>query len=124
MALIRTPSPAYFAPVTHKYLDEDGQLQTLEFDAKFKRLKASEARLVFMAPVGERPNDEQVFECYVLDWRTAAVPVDANAEISSQTAKADLNDLCEAYVGLRGSIALSWWQSISADKPAHYAAKN
>jgi hypothetical protein len=122
MPIIRTPSPSYFAPVSHKYLDEDGRVQTLAFDAKFKRLKASEIRAVFSAPVADRPNDEKVSELYLQDARfgddTATMVINPVERLK------ELDGLCEDYAGLRGAIALSWWQSITADKPAHFATKN
>lgn len=118
MAITLSPSPKFFAPVTHVVLDADGRKQELKFDAQFARPTQDEAEsLVGNAEIKAR----ELLDRYMTNWR--AVLDDSGAEVPFSAAA--LGQLCQAYAGMHQSISTAFLRNITNPaEAAHLAAKN
>jgi len=138
MTIIRTVSPKYFAPVTHKCLAANGLLQELKFDVQFKRLKQSERDALIEANALKRKQIEQdtengintntaaleeikeLLRTYACGWKGVQEEDKTEVPFSHEA----LFDLCEDYSGLLVSVANAFWESFNPTTAAHLATKN
>ena len=141
MAIIRTPSPTYFAPVTHKCLSESGKLDELKFDVQFKRLKQSENDTLHRENIERaRAIRDQIEKGGNIEELQAQAKLDAQDRLRKYAigwsavrnedksdvpfSHAELFDLCESYPGLMNAINEAFAKSVSPEAAAHLATKN
>lgn len=138
MAIIRTASPKYYAPVSHKILSETGALQELKFDMQFKRLKQSEreAQAQAQREINQqieraKADGEDENQLYKKNWSDILAANACGWRGVTEADKTDvpfslenLFELCEEYPGLLGSIFSAWAQSLNPTEAAHLATKN
>ena len=141
MAIIRTASPTYFAPINFKCLSESGTLDEFKFDVQFKRLKQSEndalhrenierARAIrdqlgnngrvddIQAQANQAAQDR--LRQYATGWRGVQNEDKSDVPFSHDA----LFELCEEYPGLMNAINEAFSKSVTPEAAAHLAAKN
>ena len=136
--IIRTSSPAFFAPVTLKQLDAQGALKEAKFDAQFKRIKQS-AFDALMQDNQERQKQRQeavdnginiseqakqdaidLVNRYMVGWSGVLDEGQNKVPFSTDA----LAELCEEHSGLLVAIVQAFYASFSPSAAAHLAAKN
>lgn len=120
MAIVRTASPAQFAPVTLKCLSAEGALQELKFDAQFKRLKQSEVTAFFESNQDGQIKHKDVLDSYMTGWRG----VTDESKTPIPYSKEERDALCDEYVGMLGALAQAFYDTLNPKAAAHLASKN
>lgn len=138
MAIVRTSSPAFFAPVTLKQLDAHGALKETKFDAQFKRIKQSAFDALMRenqlkqkqrqeaidngVDFSEQAKQEAVelINSYMIGWSGVQDEGQNNIPFSTN----ELAELCEEHTGLLVAIVQAFYASFSPSAAAHLAAKN
>jgi hypothetical protein len=141
MAIIRTASATYPAPISFKCLSESGQLDELKFDVRFKRLKQSEndalhrenierARAIrdqiekdgsiddIQAQAKQAGQDR--LRKYATGWNGVQNEDKSDVPFSFDA----LFELCEEYPGLLNAINEAFAKSVTPEAAAHFATKN
>ena len=141
MAIIRTASPTYFAPISFKCLSESGKLDEFKFDVQFKRLKQSDNDTLHRENIERsRAIRDQIekdgsiddiqdqakqaaqdrLRQYATGWRGVQNEDKSDVPFSH----AALFELCEEYPGLMNAINEAFAKSVSPEAAAHLATKN
>lgn len=136
--IIKTSSPAFFAPVTLKQLDSHGALKEIKFDAQFKRIKQSAFDTLMQEnqlkqkqrqeavdngiDISEQAKQEAVdlINTHMVGWSGVQDEGKNNIPFSTN----ELAELCEEYTGLLVAIVQAFYASFSPAAAAHLAAKN
>jgi hypothetical protein len=141
MAIIRTASPTYFAPISFKCLSESGKLDEFKFDVQFKRLKQSDndalhrenidrSRVIrdqiekdgsiddIQAQAKQAGQDR--LRQYATGWRGVQNEDKSDVPFSFEA----LFELCEEYPGLMNAINEALAKSVAPEAAAHLATKN
>jgi hypothetical protein len=141
MAIIRTASPTYFAPINFKCLSESGKLDEFKFDMQFKRLKQSDNDALHRENIDRsRTIRDQIekdgsiddiqaqakqagqdrLRKYATGWRGVQNEDKSDVPFSH----AALFELCEEYPGLMNAINEAFAKSVAPEAAAHLATKN
>ena len=141
MAIIRTASPTYFAPISFKCLSESGKLDEFKFDVQFKRLKQSDNDTLHRENIERsRAIRDQIekdgsiddiqdqakqaaqdrLRQYATGWRGVQNEDKSDVPFSLDA----LFELCEEYPGLMNAINEAFAKSVSPEAAAHLATKN
>lgn len=141
MAIIRTASPTYFAPISFKCLSESGKLDEFKFDVQFKRLKQSDndtlhreniersrairdqiekdGRIDDIQDQAKQAAQDRLRQ-YATGWRGVQNEDKSDVPFSHVA----LFELCEEYPGLMNAINEAFAKSVSPEAAAHLATKN
>lgn len=132
MNFIAAASPSYFAPAEHRRLSKTGQLETIAFDCKFKRLSKSEMKDLDarIKEQREQPGvdvDHFVATEVLLGWRVSIPAAEKGqpAQVKEIAFTPELlNEMEEGSLGFTSDCVRSFYLSTAPAKAAHFAEKN
>lgn len=119
-----TPSPKYWAPVTYRQLDAEGNLVERKFDIEVKRLTATEMTARQNELVGKPGSDAlmlaEVVSAFRVDEPKDGKPNVKVIEFKPETL-ASMEEICPGFIF---ACIFAFYNSRQPTNAAHHIAKN
>ncbi len=103
-------SEHYWYPVIVDLIDEDGKTQKFEFDAKFKRLPASELQEIFSPGESGALSDDEVCDRVFKGWRKVFLSSGDEVPVTDDNRATLL-----AITPTRARVVAAWMKSVGIE---------